>query len=75
VQGADVLLWDGWPTGQLATTTDSSQIPQAMLLDFPRLEDRERAIKLGVSEIVSKPFQLSTLWNAVEAAASRSPAA
>jgi hypothetical protein len=68
-RGADVLLWDGWPCGTLhAQIPPAAKLAQMVLLSFPRWEDRERALKLGIREVISQPFQLPDLWASLRAA-------
>ncbi len=68
---AQVIVWDGWPSDSLRSDDNLARIGQVLLLDFPRPEDRQRALELGVTELVSRPCQLITLWDAVSAAAQR----
>jgi hypothetical protein len=72
VRNPDVILWDGWPDSDLhARLPAESKHGQLILLDFPRLEDHQRAIALGASHILSPPFQLPDLWAAIVMAAAK----
>ncbi|MEM7782755.1 MAG: response regulator [Planctomycetota bacterium] len=41
-------------------------LPVVLLLNFPRSEEKEEIISHGVSEVVSKPFELETLHQAIQ---------
>ncbi len=41
------------------------QVPQILVLNFPRRQEYESARRLGITEIVSKPFELSDLHTAI----------
>lgn len=69
--GAAVVLWDGWPDEPLGTCEAAEKsAAHLILLDFPRQEDRRKALELGAVGIVSRPFHLAELWSAVDGAAS-----
>jgi hypothetical protein len=63
---ADAWLWDGWDA-RAACPQAPAESRQVLLLDFPRLEDVQRARSSGIHEVLAKPFTLPQLWRAVEA--------
>jgi len=73
VPSAAAFLHDGWPWD---TTNwrqyNSLRPPRVLLLDFPRLEDQQRAEALGFFTLVSRPFLLTELWATLDAAIAES---
>lgn len=67
VRGTDAIVWDGWPEGAIWQQREAiEKVPSLVLLDFPRWDDRERAIQMGLDEVVSRPFRLPDFWKAVD---------
>ena len=68
LEGPDAILWEGSPhrLDDLQNTHHRYQrTPILALLDFPRIDDLERAIARGASEILAKPMHLEDLFSRV----------
>lgn len=70
LEGPDAILWEGSPH-QLddlqSTHIRYRSAPILALLDFPRIDDVERAITHGATEILAKPMHLDDLFTRVAA--------
>ena len=65
LEGPEAILWEGSPDqlDDLQNTHQRyQQAPLVALLDFPRIEDVERAVQLGAVEILAKPTHLEDLF-------------
>lgn len=70
LEGPDAILWEGSPhqLDDLQSTHFRYQrVPILALLDFPRIDDVERAITLGATEILAKPMHLDDLFTRIAA--------
>ncbi len=69
IEGPDAILWEGSPN-QLEDLENTHQrywqAPLLALLDFPRIDDMDQAIRLGAAEILAKPTQLEDLFARLE---------
>ena len=73
---AAAILCDGWLCDvELSTAAESRQPAKILLLDFPRLEDQQRAEAAGYFAVVSRPFLLAELWATLDAAIAASESA
>jgi DNA-binding NarL/FixJ family response regulator len=66
LEGPEAILWEGSPDqlDDLQNTHQQyQQAPLVALLDFPRIEDVERAVQLGAAEILAKPTHLEDLFS------------
>ena len=68
LEGPDMILWEGL-TQQLDDLKNTHhryhRTPILALLDFPRIDDVERAIAHGATEILAKPMHLEDLFTRV----------
>ncbi len=68
VRGAAAVVFDGWDCGEEVCRTlrqvaaAMAPAPLVALLDFPRIEDIERARDAGAAAVLSKPLHLQDLF-------------
>ncbi|MEK6236092.1 MAG: hypothetical protein N2C14_15410 [Planctomycetales bacterium] len=68
----DAASCDAWEAEQLRRfARELAPAPIIALLDFPRWEDRQRALAHGAAEIVSKPLLLDDLYFAIDQASAQ----
>ncbi|HEX4412980.1 MAG TPA: hypothetical protein VH107_05075 [Lacipirellulaceae bacterium] len=75
IRGARAAIWDGGQLSQneerdlsrLCAAVAIDRIPVVALLDFPRRDRVERAIEIGASAVVGKPWRNSNLLATIEA--------
>ena len=70
LEGPDAILWEG-SAHQLDDLQNTHHrypsAPILALLDFPRIDDLERALRRGAAEILAKPMHLADLFNRLAA--------
>ena len=70
LEGPNAILWEG-SANQLDDLQNTHhrypQAPIMALLDFPRIEDLEQAIRQGAAEIMAKPMHLEDLFKRLAA--------
>ena len=49
-----------------AETSPAPTVPLILMLSQPRKDRVERAVRLGVNEIIAKPFSPKTLWSRLD---------
>lgn len=70
VEGLTAILIDGTDFGDAEMTTlrrlseRYSQARRVALMDFPRIEDRERVLRAGADAVISKPVSVEDLFEA-----------
>ncbi len=70
LEGPDAILWEG-SANQLDDLQNIHRrypsAPIMALLDFPRIDDLERALRWGAAEILAKPMHLADLFTRIAA--------